>query len=709
MIKIIFILFILPIFLFGNSIADKDYYLLDSLDYESLSNYDQTLLDSCLKIFHTTDKDTSKIEALNFVCDNLVSDVWSEYQFVLDEILDETLAKDLTSPERYILEVTKGGSLNNIGLFYEFHKGNSSKALEYYLKALKLFKKIDNLNGEAMLLNRVGGIYTSQDNIEKGYEYFKKSLALYQSIGEQQEISNPLNNLGSYYKDKKDFTTALYYYKKSLAIDLKVKNKQGSATLYSNIGRLYTDQKNYPKALISFIKGLSIFEEMEDQLGISLILNNIGQVHYLQGDYQSAFVNAENSFIIAKKNGYQARMSSSALLLSDVYEKQDKPVKALEMFRLYSLTKDSLTNVNTKSDAIRQQSKYEYENQKAIDDAVHGKQLAIEQEAKEKQQVIIYAIGFGLTLLAAFLIFVFNRLRLTRKQKNIIELQKKDVEVAHIEVSEKNQEILDSITYAKRIQTAILPKREFANQYFKDSFILYKPKDIVAGDFYWMEVSSPFSGEEGDSNFSSVSLGGKCILFAAADCTGHGVPGAMVSVVCNNALNRSVREYGLTDPGKILDKTREIVINEFSGEVDGVELKEDYVNDGMDIALCSLSGNTLKYAGAHNPLWVIRNKELLVTKADKQPIGDFRSQQPFTTHSLQLQENDLIYIFSDGYADQFGGEKGKKFMTKAVKSLLLSIQGETMDIQRKLLNEAFEKWRGINEQVDDVCFMGIRI
>jgi serine phosphatase RsbU (regulator of sigma subunit) len=176
----------------------------------------------------------------------------------------------------------------------------------------------------------------------------------------------------------------------------------------------------------------------------------------------------------------------------------------------------------------------------------------------------------------------------------------------------------------------------------------------------------------------------------------------MVSVVCNNGLNRSVREYGLTDPGEILNKTREIVIAEF-------EKSEEEVKDGMDIALCSLEGNTLKYAGANNPLWIIRNGEIIETKADKQPIGKFEELLPYTTHIFELEKGDSIYIFSDGYVDQFGGEKGKKFKAKAFRELLLSIQGQLMENQKTIIDEAFENWRGDLEQIDDVCVIGVRI
>ena len=230
-------------------------------------------------------------------------------------------------------------------------------------------------------------------------------------------------------------------------------------------------------------------------------------------------------------------------------------------------------------------------------------------------------------------------------------------------------------------------------EYLQESFILYKPKDVVAGDFYWME-SVPGQGKN-ENNTQKV-------LFAAADCTGHGVPGAMVSVVCNNALNRSVREHGLSDPGEILTKTRGIVVQEF-------EKSEEEVKDGMDIALCSLEGMKLEYAGAHNPLWIIRNGELIETKANKQPIGQFDNPEPYTTHSFNLEQGDSLYLFSDGYVDQFGGEKGKKFKAKAFRELLLSIQSKSMEEQKAIIDEAFETWKGNLDQIDDVCVIGVRV
>ena len=271
-----------------------------------------------------------------------------------------------------------------------------------------------------------------------------------------------------------------------------------------------------------------------------------------------------------------------------------------------------------------------------------------------------------------------------RHQKEEVERQKEAVEGQKEQIEEAHKEITDSINYAKRIQSAILPPMKKVKELLRDSFIIYLPKNIVAGDFYWLEEHEGWT------------------LFAAADCTGHGVPGAMVSVICDSALHRSVREHNLSDPGKILDKTRDIITEEF-------ERSEEEVKDGMDISLCALKGNQLKWAGANNPLWIVRNNELVEYRPDKQPIGKYSASKPFTTHTVDLKKGDTIYVFTDGYQDQFGGEKGKKYKASNLKELLLSMQNSSIDVQRKLIEDEFSKWKGNLEQLDDVCIIGLRI
>ena len=256
-------------------------------------------------------------------------------------------------------------------------------------------------------------------------------------------------------------------------------------------------------------------------------------------------------------------------------------------------------------------------------------------------------------------------------------------------VEEKNREIVDSINYAERLQRAILPPNRKVKQHLKDSFVLFKPKDIVSGDFYWMEVV-----EDGK------------VLLAVVDCTGHGVPGAMLSVVGANSLNRCVKEFGLREPAAILDKLTDLIIETFVAH-------DSEVRDGMDISLVSINSATreVEYAGAHNALWIVRRAtlDLEEIKATKQPIGLYDHRKEFVNHKVQLNQGDCIYLTSDGFADQFGGPKGKKLKSSAFKAMMVGFHERSMERQFEILTEEFEKWKGDMEQVDDVCVIGVRL
>ncbi len=328
-------------------------------------------------------------------------------------------------------------------------------------------------------------------------------------------------------------------------------------------------------------------------------------------------------------------------------------------------------------------------------------------------------------VVVAFLLMRYGQWRTYRLKKQHEQLQMK-IEMATGElrhqkrlVEQKNKSITDSITYAKRIQDAILPPLRIVERALKESFILYKPKDIVAGDFYWMETIP-------DPDLPDHNL----IVFAVADCTGHGVPGAMMSVLCSNALNRAVLQFNLTEPAAILDKTRDIIVSHF-------ERSDDEVKDGMDIALCIYNEKTqvLKFAGAQRPLWIVTSRsieaegleepmtitddsdaevtnstyKLYHFKPDRQPIGIYAAPKPFTNHNIQLEKGDTLYMFSDGYPDQFGGPKGKKFKYKPLKEMLIEIQDKSMDEQKEIIKNRFDEWKGGLEQIDDVCAIGIRI
>ena len=270
----------------------------------------------------------------------------------------------------------------------------------------------------------------------------------------------------------------------------------------------------------------------------------------------------------------------------------------------------------------------------------------------------------------------------------LVFTQLKKVRKAKALVDEKQQEITDSINYAKRLQQGILVPFDLVHSWLSESFIFFKPKDIVSGDFYWIE-----------------KVGDK-IYFAVADCTGHGIPGAMVSIICSNALSNALYEDKITAPAKILDATREIVEKRFVRSTDNLK-------DGMDISLCCLNvkTKTVSWAGAMNPLWIIKkdSNKIEELKPDRQAIGFIEKPKSFTEHKVKLQLNDSLYLFSDGYQDQFGGEKGKKYMKGKMKKFVLSVQDQDMQTQLASFDKEFNSWKGSHEQIDDVCVMGVKV
>lgn len=308
-----------------------------------------------------------------------------------------------------------------------------------------------------------------------------------------------------------------------------------------------------------------------------------------------------------------------------------------------------------------------------------------------------YIIG-GFVVLVLLMLFVLYYSFQNKKINHL--LKRKHIEISKVNknIEGKSKEINDSILYAKRIQSAILTSKEKFIENLSNSLLVFLPKDIVAGDFYWYKQKE------------------NLVFYAVADCTGHGVPAAMVSVICNHALNTCVNEFGLTNPGEILDKAREIVVDAFNHHGSPIQ-------DGMDISLCVLDKNdvekdgfysSLKWAGANSPLWLIRSiknneSELFEYKPNKQPVGKTLNPTSFTTNTISLQKDDSLFIFSDGFSDQFGGEKGKKFMSRQFKDFLLSINNLSMETQQELVLEKFKDWKGDNEQVDDVCVVGVRV
>jgi tetratricopeptide (TPR) repeat protein len=560
----------------------------------------------------------------------------------------------------------------NIGIIYYYLK-NFEKALEYLERAKIIIDEMDDKSGVGNILIMMGAIHIEKKSYDNAILSFSEALTIQQEIGDNTQINACLANLGMAYRKKGELKIAITYYEEALVLARKTKNLQVETIQLINLGTIYSEMKNCKRSVSYFSEAIPLAKVMNSKKELEALYMNISDAYYLCGDYKNS----------------------------------------LDSYHQYIKYRDSLNSEEINKELFEKDLKYSFEKKATADSVANAKSQEIKdiEIAKEKaektalrnQQYLLYG---GLGLLLIFGIFMFNRFKVTQKQRDVINSQKNEVEKQKMLVEEQKQlieekhhEITDSINYAKRIQEAILPSRHSLVENLKNGFIFFKPKDVVSGDFYWLEKTTPLA--------PSIGGGTGVVYFAAADCTGHGVPGALVSVICSNALSKALLEEGITETGKLLDRTRELVIERFakSGE---------QVKDGMDISLCKLTGNTLEWSGANNPLWVIRKNtegeyELQEFKPDKQPIGNYSEPKPFTTQAIQLAQGDSIYIFTDGYADQFGGPKGKKFMYKPFKELLLSFQNKSMDEQKNILEKQFEDWRGTNEQIDDVCIIGVRL
>lgn len=581
--------------------------------------------------------------------------------------------------EKYKLHKITGALLNNLGIIYDY-KGKYPTALSHFFKALRIQEKINDQGGKAYTLNNIGLIYSNEKNFKDALHYQRRSLYIRKSINDQSGVSSSYNNIGIIYLLQEKHKLALNNFKQSLKIDQILKDTIPMMDGYNNIGICYMNMKQYDSALFYLTKTLELREHYKDLLGIAKAETNIGTVYEETGQFKKAKLAFERGLSIATEIGSiesmvyaHTHLEKIAVLEKDYKTAYTNSVKAVRL-------QDSISNISNTREETEIALKYKFDKENELKQIKQQrKDLLVQREQEKAKWFIVFLIVFVL-LIAFFSYFLYKRWKIAKEQATIIESQKQLV-------LEKNTEILDSIAYAKRIQTAILPSESLRNELLPPHFIVYEPKDIVAGDFYWIEQLENWT------------------LVAAADCTGHGVPGAMMSVVCHNALNRSVREFGLLHPGDILDKTRELIVQELSKS-------NEQVNDGMDISLCAWNKTTqqLHWSGANNPLWIIRQSgELEEIKPLKQPIGKYDDYTKFPTHELQYQSGDLLYLFTDGYSDQFGGETGKKFKSKNFKRLLESIASMEMDQQKSELLNMFHSWKGALEQVDDICIIGLKM
>ena len=576
-------------------------------------------------------------------------------------------------------------NLGNIGGVY-MSKGDHPRALDCYLQGLQIQTERKSQKGIAFNLGNIGIVYFEQAEYEKALEYYNKSLKINKELDDKRGMATCINNMGIVYKESGDYLKALEYQFKAEDIYVELGSKSGLANTYVNLGNIYSLHGNKTKGLAYYFKSLELNKELGRKSNVARSLGNIGNLYSSLGNYKEAEKYLNKGLAMAKRVGSPKGLRVLYKHFTDLYEKSERPVKALEAYKLYIIYRDSISNEENTKAQTRTEMKYEYEKQHLADSLQTSKELDLKdieiskQKAEAKaERTTKYGLYGGLCLVLLIAFVLYRSVQQKKKANDEIIVQKQEVE-------HKNKEILDSITYAERIQSAILPPMTLMKEKLGNSFVLYKPKDIVAGDFYWLEIV------------------GDDVYYSAADCTGHGVPGAMMSVMCSTALTKCVKELGLPKPGEILDATTKIIEGRF-------ERSEQLVLDGMDLAVCKLNVKSmqLEYAGANNPLWIIHEGELLEMKADKQPIGMYDDRKPYTNHKINLEKGDSIYIFSDGFEDQFGGPKGKKFKRNPFKKLLLSMQDQQMDKQKELIDQALISWQGTREQVDDICIIGVKV
>ena len=392
------------------------------------------------------------------------------------------------------------------------------------------------------------------------------------------------------------------------------------------------------------------------------------------------------------------------------YSKLKRHEKAYEYHQLYSQIKDSIFNEQSSKQIAEMQTKYETEK-KVKEIELLKKENEIKDLAVSKQKLLRNSFIAGLALALALASLLYNRYRIKQKANALLEeqnqfisqqneeinVQKEQLEDSNQKLEKRNKQITDSINYASRIQQSILPSGEFISKLLPDSFILFKPRDIVSGDFYWFSKKN------------------NKILLAAVDCTGHGVPGAFMSMIGNTLLNEIINEKEVTKPADILEQLnsgikKALHQNDLTAGRQGQETHSD---DGMDLSLISIDPEkrSLTFAGAKRPLFIASNGILNEIKGNVIGIGGSRKKtvKKFTQHEYSIKKSDTIYLFSDGYSDQFGGPDNTKFMTERFKRLLLDIHALPMDKQRQKLDNTIEEWKGESRQIDDILVIGVRI
>ncbi len=651
--------------------------------------------------------DTNRIKLLNALAWELM------YSKPDTSIILSTQALNLCNPSFKAdkippsLEKIRAGCIASsylqLGVF-NWLKGSYPSALDFDFKALMIWESLNNKKGISSALGNIGIVYRNQGNYPQALDYYFRALKIEEEFKNKSGIAQHLNNISGVYYFQNKYAEALNYSFKTLRMYEKLEDKKGISTVLANIGGIYSEQAStaksrqdiigsdslIKKALDCNFRALKISEELGDKNGIAGNLGIIGYEYVVAKRYKDAEKYLQRALMVCDSIGALNYTMQFENAISELYEQTSQHAKALEHYKKYIAAKDSIFNEGNTKKTVRSEMNFEFEKKQAIEKAEQEKQNAIIEQEKQKQKIVLILVSCFLLLVAVFAIFMFNRWRVTQKQKLIIEKQK--------------EKIVDSITYAQLIQQSILIEESEIQKYLPDSFIYFLPKDIVSGDFYWYSRLTLNSSPNEDGNK------GELIVIAAVDCTGHGVPGAFMSMIGNTLLNQIVNEKQITVPSEILQHLNFGVTEALHQKKEGALSK-----DGMDIALCCIdySTNVVQFAGAKNPLYILTDNNITVIAGDKQSIGgnkvkstNKKSSIEYTNHTIPLAKGMSIYLFSDGYMDQFRDKDKKKFGAQKFKELLLNSKHMNMQQQKEFIASAHENWKGNSRQIDDILVMG---
>ncbi len=564
---------------------------------------------------------------------------------------------------------------NSIGATYT-DMGEFSKAMEAHVRALKITEKTNDRGGLASCYINMSLVYSHQGDEKKSRPYLLKALQLYDETNLKRGMAVTYINLGASYYTTDQNDSAIHCFIKGRAIAKELNRPSWEAHCISGLAQCYSDIGDSVRANTLIKQALAVFDSLQDDYELCNTYSAYAQICTEQANYKKAEQLHFAAMDIARKIGMSDMEKTIWINLSEMYEKSGQHAQAYDALQKHMQIKDSLQNEST----IRHQQDLEavYQNEK------NQARIALMTKESALQDTYLTALVVGCLLLLLFLFVLYNRSQL-RKRTNVQLASQNAI------IEEKNKDITDSINYARRIQEALLPSAALLKNQFADAFVFYRPRDIVSGDFWWCT--------EKDGRF----------LLAAADCTGHGVPGGFMSVMSAAFLSELINEKGVTQPAEILNLLRAKVIGALKQNAEKSDNMSE-VKDGMDITMCCFSPGSLDIACANNPAWIVRNKELKEIPADKFPVGIYHNElMPFTLRHEPLQPGDMIYLFSDGYADQFGGPDGKKFKYRQMKELFVSVSALPCDEQLQMVTEKFDSWKGANEQVDDVLVIGIRV